>query len=161
MPAIPLNYRTTILVRDARAGSGRWRLLTELLRFGVVGVAGFVVDAAVLLAAIALGLGPWFGRVVSYLAAASTTFALNRAWTFRTAARTAPVRQWALFLAVNLVGFAFNYGTYAALIATVPLVAANPVLGVAAGSLAGMVGNFILSRRFVFRQGGSDRPSPR
>jgi putative flippase GtrA len=60
------------------------------------------------------------------------------------------VRQWALFLALNLIGFACNYGTYAALVAGVPLVARNPVLGVAAGSLAGMIGNFLLSRRFVF-----------
>ena len=60
---------------------------------------------------------------------------------------------------VNLVGFTFNYGTYAVLIALVPIVAANPVLGVAAGSLAGLVGNFVLSRRFVFGQGGNGRPS--
>jgi hypothetical protein len=45
------------------------------------------------------------------------------------------------------------------LIALVPIVAENPVLGVAAGSLAGLVGNFVLSRRFVFGQGGSGRPS--
>jgi putative flippase GtrA len=159
MSAAPLTESTPVPVWAARLGSERVQLAAELLRFGVVGVAGFVVDATVLTAAIALGLGPWFGRVLSYLAAATTTFALNRAWTFRGAARAAPVRQWALFLAVNLVGFAFNYGTYAALIAWVPLVAANPVLGVAAGSLAGLVGNFVLSRRFVFGQGGTGRPS--
>ena len=51
---------------------------------------------------------------------------------------------------VNLVGFAMNYGTYAALIAFVPMVAAHPVLGVAAGAIAGMFGNFVLSRRLVF-----------
>jgi putative flippase GtrA len=159
MSAVPLTESTDIPVRAARLGPARARLAVELLRFGVVGVAGFVVDAGTLTVAIALGLGPWLGRVLSYLAAATTTFALNRAWTFRDAARARPVQQWALFLAVNLVGFAFNYGTYAALIAWVPLVAANPVLGVAAGSLAGLVGNFVLSRRFVFGQGGNGRPS--
>src|SRR3954454_14137207 len=53
------------------------RLLGEFLRFGVVGTVGFVVDAAVLMAAIALGLGPWLGRVLSYLLGATTTFGLN------------------------------------------------------------------------------------
>jgi putative flippase GtrA len=68
-------------------------------------------------------------------------------------------RQWALFVVLNLVGFAFNYGTYAALVATVALVAQHPVIGVAAGSLAGMMGNFLLSRRYVF--GGASRaPDP-
>jgi putative flippase GtrA len=132
-------------------GAARLRLLVEMLRFGVVGVAGFVVDSAVLLGMLALGLGPYAGRVVSYVAAASATFALNRAWTFRHRPASAdPLRQWALFLALNLVGFACNYGTYVALIATAPFVERNPVIGVAAGSLAGMVGNFVLSRRFVF-----------
>ena len=61
------------------------------------------------------------------------------------------VHDWSIFVAVNLVGFVCNYGTYGVLIATVPLVQESPVLGVAAGSLAGMAGNFLLSRRFVFR----------
>jgi putative flippase GtrA len=128
--------------------------IEQFLRFGVVGTVGFLVDSAVLLAMMGLGLGPYGGRVVSYVAAASATFALNRAWTFRSARRDAPLaRQWGRFLALNLVGFAANYGTYAALIASVPLVAQYPVLGVAAGSLAGMFINFGLSRRFVFKSG--------
>ncbi|WP_235907758.1 GtrA family protein [Siccirubricoccus phaeus] len=134
------------------------RLGGEFFRFGVVGVAGFLVDSGVLTAAIALGLGPWFGRALSYLFGATTTFLLNRAWTWRHAPRDAMGRRWALFLLVNLVGFACNYGTYALMITNLPVAAAHPVLGVAAGSLAGMVGNFLLSRRFVFARGGEARP---
>jgi putative flippase GtrA len=127
-------------------------LIGQFLRFGVVGTVGFLVDAGVLIAAIGLGAGPYAGRVLSYLVAATATFALNRFWTFRgVPAGLRLSSQWGRFLALNLLGFALNYGTYAALVATVPLVAAYPVLGVAAGSLAGMVSNFVLSRRYVFR----------
>lgn len=146
---------------DSLIGPERGRTLLQFLRFGVVGTVGFVVDTAVLYAGLALGLGLYGGRAVSYLAAATTTWALNRAWTFRDQGQgQAPVmRQWALFVAINLVGFAFNYGTYAALVAGVAFVAQHPVIGVAAGSLAGMLGNFLLSRRFVF--GGTARaPDP-
>lgn len=130
----------------------RLRLSGEILRFGVVGVVGFVVDASVLTLGLLVGAGPWLGRVLSYLAAATVTFSLNRAWTFRTAERSRPVAQdWGLFLLVNLVGFSCNYGTYAALIGGVPFMRDLPVLAVAAGSLAGMAGNFLLSRRYVFR----------
>ena len=132
-------------------GPARFRLLTEFLRFGVVGTIGFVVDTAVLYAGLAFGLGLYGGRAVSYLAAASTTWALNRLWTFRGRGDGPVHRQWVLFLLVNLIGFAMNYGTYAALIAFVPMVAAHPVLGVAAGAIAGMFGNFVLSRKLVFR----------
>jgi putative flippase GtrA len=135
-------------------GPARFHLLMEFLRFGVVGTIGFVVDTAVLYAGLAVGLGLYGGRALSYLVAASTTWALNRLWTFRGRGDGSAHRQWALFLVVNLVGFAMNYGTYAVLIAFVPMVAAHPVLGVAAGALAGMFGNFVLSRRLVFRARG-------
>ncbi|MDO9498528.1 GtrA family protein [Falsiroseomonas sp.] len=144
MPARPAEILTS------RLGPARSAGLMQFLRFGVVGTVGFVVDTAVLYAGLALGLGLYSGRAVSYLAAASTTWALNRAWTFRAAPRAPMARQWALFLLVNLIGFACNYGTYALMVASLPLVAAHPVIGVAAGALAGMVGNFWLSRRFVF-----------
>lgn len=128
------------------------RLAPEFLRFGVVGLVGFAVDTAVLYAALALGAGPYLGRVPSYLAAATTTFLLNRVWTFRHRRGAAPAhRQWLAFLVLNLLGFALNYGTYAVLVAFVPLVAAHPVIGVFAGALAGMTSNFLLSRRLVFR----------
>jgi putative flippase GtrA len=132
-------------------GPARFTVLMEFLRFGVVGTIGFVVDTAALYAGLALGLGLYGGRAVSYLVAATTTWALNRLWTFHGRGNGPAHQQWALFLLVNLIGFAMNYGTYAALIALVPVVAAHPVLGVAAGAIAGMFGNFVLSRQLVFR----------
>ncbi|MFN7633232.1 MAG: GtrA family protein, partial [Acetobacteraceae bacterium] len=105
------------------------RLAGQFLRFGVVGTGGFLVDTALLYAALAAGAGLYGGRVLSYVGAASFTFALNRAWTFRGARHAHAGRQWALFLLVNLIGFALNYGTYAILVALVPVVAAHPVLG--------------------------------
>ncbi|MGG5822265.1 GtrA family protein [Falsiroseomonas sp. HW251] len=139
-------------------GPARSRLALQFLRFGVVGTVGFVVDTSVLYAGLALGLGLYGGRAISYLVAATTTWALNRAWTFRGQGDKPALQQWATFLMVCLVGFACNYGTYAALVSTVPLAARYPVIGVAAGSLAGMIGNFLLSRRFVF--GGASRVGP-
>jgi putative flippase GtrA len=127
--------------------------ILQFLRFGVVGTAGFLVDAAVLTVMLWIGLGPYLGRIVSYLGAASTTFTLNRAWTFRHAPREGSLAaQWGRFVLLNLGGFVANYGTYAVLVATTTPVAAHPVIGVAAGSFVGMFINFGLSRRFVFRE---------
>ncbi|WP_431285351.1 GtrA family protein [Humitalea sp. 24SJ18S-53] len=127
-------------------------MLIEAFRFGVVGALGFLVDTAVLYGALALGAGLYGGRVLSYLAAASFTWAVNRAWTFAGRAAGAKAgRQWALFVLVNLGGFVLNYGTYAAMVAWWPLAALHPVLGVAGGAIAGMGCNFVLSRAVVFR----------
>lgn len=134
-----------------RIRPGLARMAAEFFRFGVVGTIGFVVDTSVLYAALALGAGPYLGRVPAYLAAATTTWALNRAWTFRARSNGSVGRQWALFVAVNMLGFALNYGTYAACVAFIPTVAAHPVIGVAAGSIAGLFSNFFLSRLLVFR----------
>lgn len=128
-------------------------LLLQFLRFGVVGTLGFLLDYAVLSAAVALGSGPYWGRVLSYLVAATGVYALNRAWTFRDrrGGGAGVGRQWGLYLALNLVGFAVNYGTYAAITAWTEIGAQHLVIGVAAGSIAGMFINFALNRQLVFR----------
>ncbi|MBO1074489.1 GtrA family protein [Roseomonas marmotae] len=128
-------------------------LFGELFRFGVVGTLGFLIDTVTLYAALSLGAGLYLGRALSYLTAASANWALNRAWTFRDADRSSRGRQWAMFLLVNLFGFVINYGTYSLLVSTWALAHTHPVIGVAAGSIAGLGGNFLLSRRFVFRSG--------
>ena len=127
-------------------------LATQFLKFGIVGTVGFGVDALVLLFCMkTLGLGPYTGRLLSYLAAATVTWGLNRSFTFKEhKSRHKAHVQWARFVIVNLGGFVLNYGTYAALVAFVQLVADYPVLGIAAGSLVGMFFNFGASKRLVF-----------
>ncbi|WP_291297962.1 GtrA family protein [Elioraea sp.] len=127
-------------------------LIGQIMRFGVVGVIGFVVDTATVYGLhFSAGADLYTAGALAYVVAATTTWALNRAWTFRTASRERPARQWALFLAVQLIGFALNRGTYAALVTFLPLAAAHPVIAVAAGSIAGMGVNFITARAIVFR----------
>lgn len=129
----------------------RRALAVEFLRFGTVGGVGFVFDTATIYATRAW-LGLYVAGVLAYLVAATVNWGLNRAWTFRHAARNAPLhRQWAAFLATQSGGFVLNRGTYALLVTFSPLCAAQPVLAVAAGVAAGMAVNFTLARRLVFR----------
>ena len=127
-------------------------LLRQLIAFGVVGVIGFAVDAGVLTLARRLGAGLIIGRVVSYLSAATCTWALNRRFTFASRADQSRMRQWLLFMFSQLAGASVNLGLYAWLVSTSALVAAQPVIGVAAGSLAGMLVNFCVAKKLVFKQ---------
>lgn len=125
-------------------------IAAQFLKFGVVGVFGFGADTAIVYSLRGL-LGLYLAGIVSYLVVASANWALHRVWTFRGRGNGPRHRQWAKFLAANLLGFALNRGTYAILIATVPLARAQPVIAVAAGAVAGMFLNFTMARQVVFR----------
>ena len=126
-------------------------LVGQMLRFGVVGTCGFLVDTATVYATRA-ALGLYGAGLVAFVVASTVTWALNRAWTFRgLGAGGRAHRQWARFLGATSLGFVLNRGTYALLVATSPLCVAYPVLATAGGAIAGMGVNFVLSRRLVFR----------
>lgn len=127
------------------------RLLRCFLMFGVVGVAGFVVDTIVLYALRDV-MGLYAGRVLSFLAAAFTTWVLNRSFTFRDRrSGTSRRSEFAIYLILMLGGGAVNYGVYAAMITRYEYVGVHPVIGIAVGSLAGMTINLLSSRFLVFR----------
>jgi putative flippase GtrA len=126
-------------------------MLQQLALFTLVGGAGFVVDAGVLLLLIhVVGLDVYVARLLSWLAAATFTWWFNRTLTFRDR-RTGMLRQWLMFLAANSGGGLINIGISAALIAA----RVTPVAAVACGALAGLMWNFLASRQFVFRRRAS------
>jgi putative flippase GtrA len=140
-----------------------------LLWFGVSGVLALGVDVGVL--ALAQGaLGHYGGRLLSFWAAATFTWGFNRRVSFAGARSRAqalgaepgaqpqqPVHQLPLcheylgYLGSMAVGGALNFGTYAAAVATLPLVHAHPGLGVALGSLVGTGFNYLAARRILVR----------
>lgn len=127
-------------------------LVSQFLRFGLVGTAGFVVDVTVLYFVLyAAHTGPYVGRAISYLAAATSTWYLNRRITFANRRSAAYGREWLKFVVLNGIGGILNYATYTVVVhylgSSVPLA---PAAGVALGSLAGMLVNFAVSRHFVF-----------
>lgn len=127
-------------------------LAGQFFRFCAVGAVGFAVDAGLLwLLLESAAMGPYAGRIVSFLAAATVTWALHRVFTFPDARRGPRGRQWLHFVAVNGAGALLNYGVYALLIATTALFAQNPVLAVAAGSAVALAVNFTANRLWVFR----------
>ena len=133
-----------------RALHARLPMLTQFLRFGTVGAAGFVVDTATVYATKGI-LGLYGAGAVAYLTAASANWLLNRTWTFRGHGGGPAHRQWLAFLGTNLLGFVLNRGAYFTLVTVSATCAAQPVLAVAAGAITGMFLNFHLSRSVVFR----------
>jgi putative flippase GtrA len=133
----------------------RWLFRHPFIRFGLVGAAGYVVDAAVLALGIdQLGLDPYRGRALSIAVAMTATWLGNRYFTFaerRARGSLSAIAQEGLkFAGANLIGAAVNYAVYAALVAWAAAPFSNLFLAQVIGVLAGLVFNFTLSRTLVF-----------
>jgi len=133
------------------------RALTQsrFLRFSVVGGFGFVVDVSVFFLLHDLAqMSPYAARPISILTAMVCTWFGNRTLTFSEHAAKgigAIFIEWLKFAATNSIGALFNYGTFAAIIAFAPHPFDNRYLALVAGTAVGLVFNFTMSKRLVFR----------
>src|SRR5689334_11265479 len=94
--------RVAVLALDAappeHAPGGRTH--AEFLRYCVVGASGYAVNSA-LFWLLDRSLAYPAAFALAFVCAATSNFALNRAWTFRSEGRVSP--QYARFLAVSLL----------------------------------------------------------
>lgn len=116
-----------------------------------VGAAGFVVDAVVLSVFVHQFFWPPIAaRVISFVAAATFTWQLNRRFTFR--AMPAPgSAQYVRYLLASSGGFGVNFAVFSAAVLYVQHLRAWPIIALALASAAGLLVNFVLYRHWVFR----------
>ena len=127
-------------------------LRREIILFAISGVFGFIVDAGIVQFLVReWAVNPYEARVISFLAAATTTWSFNRKFTFAGKSTGSRRRELLRYIVAMAGGFALNYGAYALCVATWPLVRTWPAIGVAVGSVAGAVLNFLTSKYWIFR----------
>lgn len=87
----------------------------EIMKFGAVGAAAFVVDAGGFNLLMGHGLNhkPLTAKAVSMSVAATCAYFANRHWTWRDRTRSGLGREYLLFFAFNLIGFAIAEGCLA------------------------------------------------
>lgn len=126
----------------------RAELAAQFLRFCMVGGVGFLIDAGMTLWLTSrMGLNAMAARVLAFLVAASATWALNRSFTFASAAGAASLPR---YVVLTATGAFINLGVYWTWIAQAGRAPLQLLLGVALGSVVAMGFNFFVSRRFVF-----------
>jgi putative flippase GtrA len=132
----------------------------SILRFAIIGALGMPVDWGVLQLMVHFGTGPYFGRMISWFCAATFTWAGNRYFTFassRARGFVATIKEWARFLAANAVGGLVNVGLYSVLVRFSPPPFNDLTIALICGVLLGLVFNFTLSKKLVFRSVGGSR----
>lgn len=125
----------------------------QFTRFVIVGALGFFVDAGVLWLALQAGMGHFVGRAISFLSAVWFTWRVNRRVTFiHRQPDISAWHEWWRYVAAMSVGGGVNFAVYSMLVLVMPEQTLAPFIGLAAGSLAGLVVNFASARWWVFRQ---------
>lgn len=132
-----------------------WAWRQSFVRFAVVGGAGYLVNAAALTVftrTLKLGADPALAGAI--FVAMCFTWAGNRYLTFgarRAHGLRGMTEEWLRFVGANLLGAVVNYAVALALLHYGPGVLSNLYVAQACGVLAGLVFNFTLSSRMVFR----------
>jgi putative flippase GtrA len=142
-------------VRLVRFLPERWqKLVREALKFGIVGFVNTVVDFIVF--NLFLPIGPLKANVVSTVVATTSSYGMNRHWTYKDRLRSAMRREYALFFLFNLAGFLIQSVVLAIVKYGLHFtedsggrVALN--IGKAAGVGVAMVFRFWAYRTFVFK----------
>lgn len=122
------------------------RIPHSFIRFFAVGFLGLLVDLIVL--SVVVGFANlYLARLISFWTAATTTWALNRRFTFKSVSF---LDEYIRYVASMLLGGLINYAVYVLTIHSLSSPYA-PWLGVVAGSAAGLFVNYGLARYFVFK----------
>jgi len=132
---------------------GRWRgLVHEIAKFGIVGVFNTLLHFGLSnLLHFRVGLGPLTSNGIAIAVATTSSYVMNRHWTFRHRARTGVGREYSLFFVLNGVGMVISQacvGFTEYVLDQTSALAFNAALVV--GVAIGMVFRFATYKRWVF-----------
>ena len=129
----------------------------QFLRFCLVGVVGFAVDAGITLLLtqmMEVAVAP--ARVMAFVIAASVTWALNQRFTFKSGKGMA---TWLPYVVSTSLGALINIGIYLLWLHWAGHSPAQVFVGVAMGSVCALAFNYTIARRVIFRGSGTQRDS--
>lgn len=125
-------------------------------RFVVVGAIGFFVDGGILTLLHSLfDFSLLHARLVSFAAAVTVTWYLNRRHTFAASKDVHAVREWGRYAVANGIGAALNLGIFLWLVNRFSVLASWPIIPLAIASALALIFNFFASRHIAFRHGQS------
>ena len=130
-------------------------LIPELMKFGLVGLTGSVIDlGGADYLHVHMGIGPMVSKGLSITAATLVTYLGSRFWTFRHRVNQALLREGALFVVLNIIGLGIAEVVIAA--ATYGLDARSELaynLASVAGTGLGTIFRYFSYKKWVFLAG--------
>lgn len=125
----------------------------QILSFGVIGVIGFLVDAAILLLCNSiLNIDLILSRIVSFSIAVTVTWYLNRNLTFKKNTERHFAKEWISYVIFNSIGALANLAIFTWLVLRYEYLSSYPIIALAIASGFAMIINFIASKYMVFKE---------
>lgn len=139
---LPFHHR----VRIGISSGENW---LQLIRFGVVGASGYVVNlVAFALCVHLLKIDYKLASPIAYLAGTINNFVWNRHWTFDKKEAHPAQQAWRFFV-VSLVSFGVNYGILVGLVHSTGMA---KLLAQAIANICGTPVNFLGQKLWSFRR---------
>jgi putative flippase GtrA len=127
------------------------KTIFELVKFGFVGIVGFLVDAVIVLF-LYKHVGVYGARIISFTCAVVTTWLLNRTFTFKGHRHASGLRnEFIKYFLSMCVGGGANLLCYSLIVSLGSSDSQDILIATAIGSVFGMVFNFTLSKIFIFK----------
>ena len=124
----------------------------RFFRFLVVGGVGFCIDGGLLTVLLKSDWVIMSSRSLSFLSAVTFTWLLNRLWTFEPNRYTGVHREYAAYIATNVIGALLNLVVFFALIQMYPPLQETPLVPLAFGAAVSLVFNYTTSKKYVFKR---------
>ncbi|MDB6060653.1 MAG: GtrA family protein [Verrucomicrobiaceae bacterium] len=122
-------------------------MITQLARFGAVGIAAMAVHWIIVALLVPFGIAPLIANIIGFAIAFNVSYFGHRNWTFNSAA--AHSNTFTRFLTVAIASFLLNEAMYSLLLRFTAL-DYRVALFIVLGAVAALT--FVLSRYWAFRQ---------
>jgi putative flippase GtrA len=123
----------------------------QFFRFVFVGGAGFCIDGGLLTVLMQSAWEILPARSISFFSAVTCTWLLNRFWTFELDRRIGIRREYAAYIATQVIGALINLTVFFALIELHPLLQDTPLIPLAFGAAVSLAFNYATSKKYVFK----------
>lgn len=137
-------------------------LIHEIAKFGIVGAFNFALDVVLFNALRSAGVGPLTSKTIAVTVAATSSYFMNRHWSFSHRARSGIRREYVLFIVLSAVGLAIALTCLAVSHYALGFKSqlADNVAGNGIGTVLGTMWRFWSFKRWVFLPKTEDGPTP-
>lgn len=137
-------------------------VIHEIAKFGIVGIFNFGLDIAIFNVLRSNGVGPLTSKTIAVTIAATSSYFMNRHWSFAHRARSGIRREYVLFIALSAVGLAIALACLAISHYALGFKSqlADNVAGNGIGTVLGTMWRFWSFKRWVFLEAPNDPDDP-